>query len=609
MADEGLDWLLSLDVKQDDALSFLKTLDKMSAALKGTKTEVDQVEKATSAADEEFKQLSATLAALKKPKQIEELKKQIEEFSKPKWRQAMDRLLDPLLQKMKSVAEFEFLRRLTDKVLEAPGELIDVLKELGEEMISVAAKTERTNRSFELLFGAADGRETLEYIEGIAKYTEFTDDNLKSAAQSLAKVGFQGRDLTRALAASLDIAAFSPNKEEGMGEALASLERIKRTGRVDNRVLGGLGVGEKDFLKELSARTGQGSETLKKELEKGKVNTEVALETLYSMIAKKTGKNLGGAGVEMGRTLSAQLTHLRDLPDQFMQKLAKSPGLEILKNGIGDILEKLDPDSPTGQKISGFLNDVFTKGAGLLNDVDIGAKVDLFTNALRGFADIAGPVLRFAYHELEGIAYLIGRITGHIKSTEDQKKDIAGESMLRMESFRMAHGGQGIRVEKPVTAGDLEFNRQQETASQQRHLKALDEARAAFSSPGAFDDAILAMKINGEKMGAAAVEGMRGPKGIDSHSPSKKFAKLGEMAAAGFDEGFDSDVADVFRSPGKPARTAGINVGGVSVSVSVQGSSASAAEIGEATARAVESILPGALESALASIALQGGAN
>jgi hypothetical protein len=136
--------------------------------------------------------------------------------------------------------------------------------------------------------------------------TEFTDDHLKSAVVLAAREGWvQGRGTHPGERRGARHRSVQRQRRlQAKRKRIAALARIQRTGHVDNRVLGGLGFGEKDFLGELSKRTGKGLATLKKQLDAGKVAAaDESLETLYSIITKKTGKDLGGAGVAMSTTL------------------------------------------------------------------------------------------------------------------------------------------------------------------------------------------------------------------------------------------------------------------------------------------------------------------
>lgn len=597
MADDGLQWLLSLDVEQEEALGLLKTIDKLSKGLGTTKTETEKVEHATKKAGDAHK---------KHGEDAEHLEGALSHLRTA--------ALDPLLKQFKQYAEFEFVRQGIERLIEIPGEIIEKLKELGEEMVNVAAKTERTNTSFSLLFGKAEGSEVLEYLEKIAGATEFTDERLKGAAQTLAKVGFAGQGLTRAMAASLDIAAFSPNKEEGFGEALASLERIKRTGRVDNRVLGGLGVGEKSFLKELSARTGEDLATLKKKLETGKVDAEAALETLYTLIARKTGKDLGGAGVEVGKGLEAKLTHLKDLPEQFFQKLAKTDAFDKLTAAADRLLEKLNPESATGKK----LFEALEAGASAVVDAIDGIDVDQVGAALVSLADDVKPVI--------DVFLALGRAVA---------KTASGLEAIANSNFGHVIGVVGRGAGTVLKGAGGAFLDSTGVGTMLNYLTAkADPVEQAGKKLGSATGKGVAVGVKESTPEAKAAVGDMatgasdaGAKALGVHSPSRVFADLGRMTAAGFVQGIDASAADVdkavesmFETPrAPPAATAsgiaargGITVapGAVVLTIHVpEGTGLTAEAVGEIAARAVESALPGAFKSGLDQMAAQGGEN
>jgi hypothetical protein len=570
MADDGLQWLLSLDVEKEEALGFLKTLDKMTSSLKGAKTETEKVEHATRAAGEGHKKHGEGAKEL---------------------HGILDRLnnaaLDPLLHRLKQYAEFEFVREGIEKLLELPGEIIEKLKELGVEMVTVAARAERTNLSFSLLFGADQGSEVLEYIEHIGDATEFTQQALKGAAQNLAKVGFAGQGLTRAMAASLDIAAFSPDKAAGFSEALSSLERIKRTGRVDNRVLGGLGIGQIPFLKELSARTGQEMSGLKKKLEAGKIDAETALETLYTMISKKTGKDLGGAGVDMSKTLEARLTRLKQLPELFFEKLAKTDAFDKLSGAADRLLEKLNPEGATGKKIFEALE----RGASAVVDAIDSIDVDKIGHALVSLSEDVKPVIG----AFEKLGHAISQVVKGIDAVVNSKfGEIVGMT-VRGTGAVVKHAGEGLLSASgaaPIIDGLANY---------------LKGPAATAKVAGA-----------GEHVGDAVAGGTEKKLGIQS--PSKVFADLGRQTVAGYELGvksasgaLDNVMAGAFAVPAPQGGRVAALGGNVSVVVGdihvTTGPHANAQEIGEAVVRAVESALPGALKSGLDQMAAQGGEN
>lgn len=510
-----------------------------------------------------------------------------------------------LLEAMGMMLVFEGIERAADKVAE-----------LGREIVTAAGKAERTDRSFKLLLGEEGGAALLEWVEKIAKYTEFTDDRLKSQLATLSRVGMRGMEAKRALAGALDIAALPGGNLE---EAVGALERLKRTGHVDNRTLGGMGFGEKDFFAQLSKRTGLPGSVLKANMEKGKFDSMQALESLYDLIHQRTGKALGSVGVDMSKTLQGRMTHLADLPDQFFQGLAKSPAFQKFSDTIGKVLEKLDPDSPAGKRIFQGLDTAFTKF------VDVMQKVDLerFSNTMVRLFEKLPPLIEQTTNALLELSKVTARMFGvtgpgavgagghplsnkaldqvpgwkdSLKLNPDQQKGIAG---FQNWAKRWLHIGNGAT--DAMTNGLLE------------DVDKVDDA--------------------GAKVGRAALEGAAGPKGVDAHSPSRLFEDLGRMSGEGYVLGLESSadhidaaMARVFAPdsvpPGAFARPAGgggafgsvqvvVQPGAVVVTTNVGGHGASqgdAQQLGEEVAQRVESLLPSALVSAFERIRQKLGA-
>jgi hypothetical protein len=599
MAEDGVEFLLSLNVEQEDALSFLKNIDKMTMSLRSVERTSRDAGHGHKKHAEEARGLDGVLKHL------------------------MSATLGPLSHKLKEVAEFEFFRRGVDAVIEAPMELIDKIKEIGEEMLNSAAKAERTEKSFGLLFGHEGAEEMLGWINKIKNSTEFTAETLEGATVSLAKVGFKGEGLIRAVSAATDLAALSPNKDEGFSEALSGLQQARRTGRVNNRTLRPLGVGEDDFLKQLSKRTGTDIKTLKKQLDAGKVDVDESLETLYTMIGKKTGKNLGGAGVEMSKTLEARLTHLKELPELYFKKLASSEGLDSFKEALGSALDQLDPDSPKGQQIFKSLEGAFNAVGSALKDIDMGALAGNVEAAMVTIADAIKPTIDV----LKTLGDMIQGLDDFLRVMNDHPGEAAFRKAEANAEFKASHGDDYLvearlkemlrKKRADLAAGVVEYGPAEDPTTRidriRKQVRA--EAAAGLAAGGASK-----AKEAGASTGTAFLDGAKGPKGIDAHSPSKKFRALGEMAGDGFIEGIaskaaavDNVMAGAFAIPApQGGRMAG---SGASVSVTVgdihvtPSNEANAQEIGEAVARAVESILPGALQSAHSQMAAQGGEN
>lgn len=295
--------------------------------------------------------------------------------------------LEPFLKHAEKIAEFEFIREGAEKLLEFPGELIEKVKELSEEIVLAAAHEERLGRAFENALGPDVGRETAQYFEEIADKTEFTHNQIKSMGLELAKSGFQGENLKNAVAAAADLASMTENPVMGGTEAVDALKRIMTTGRIEGRALVPFGIQKGDFEKELSAETGLGVKAMRKQMEAGKIPIETTLNSLYKTITNKTNQDLGGVGTGMTDTLTSRLAHLGEKPDLFFESMKDTQGFKELSDFIGRLGEALDPNSTLGKILSGALEEAFNGLGGTLGNINLDGIVEDVAGFIKGIPD------------------------------------------------------------------------------------------------------------------------------------------------------------------------------------------------------------------------------
>jgi hypothetical protein len=573
---EHLEFLLDLDAKVDGAVKLLGTLDRSIATLHTLEVEtakavvaLGKLDGASGRGADKHKKHAG--AALNLGHAFDEAKEKAHS----------------LLEAMGLMLVFEGIEKITEKVVE-----------LGGEILHAAAGAERFEKSFQLTLGAEGAEEILGWVEKIAKFTEFSDDRLKGVAGTLAQVGLRGNEMKRAIRGSLDIAAMTGGNLES---AIESMAKLKRTGRIESRALAPLGLGEDDFLKQLSKRTGKPSAALKKDLEKGKVDTAQSMEALFDLIHARTGKALGAAGVDMSKTLGARITHLKDLPEQFFQGLSKSDGFARFSAILGKLLETLDPDSPTGKRIFANLDKAFTAFVDVLAKIDVDKFAKTLTTlfeklpaliggttsalvalsaAMARFTGLTGPgAVGAGGHPLSEKA--LDTIPGTKKSIElspEQQKDIAGFQNWMKKWLHLGNG-----ASEAMANGLLE-------------------------NPGRLEAA-------GAEAGQKLYSGTAGPKGVDAHSPSKLFEELGAMSGEGFAQGLKGSMdgtAGTFKAGGF-GRPAGGGAPQVTVHVNVNvaghgGAGDDGEQLGQQVAAAVEHILPGALQSAFQRMGQEAGA-
>jgi hypothetical protein len=563
--------------------------------------------------------LQAHLRQLKAPGEILRMEKEIANFGK------LDNAVDKTKGRfhqffsfLSAQVAFEAIKSLTHKVIE-----------LGKEALNAAGKAERMELSFELTLGQTAAEDILGWIEEIAGKTEFTDDKLKGWALDLANAGIKGEQLKDTMAAVLDVAG---KRGAGAGDtAVDALSRATLTGKIEGRALRGLGIPIAE-LAQLDKFKGLTEKQIDKKLE----TATITKEDLLNLIAGPD-KMLGDAGLKASKTFEARMMHLRDLPDQFFQKLSKTEAFGKLSSALARVLEKLDPDSPTGKKIASFLTDVFGKAAESIEKIDLAGKIELFTEAMRGFADIAGPILKFAFHELEGIAFLIGRITGHTKSTAAQKKDIKGEGELEVlhGKFQTQRRFMFMNPAEATGPKELETIKELNAKIEAEQRAELERVKGVFSDPMAFETAIIAMKQAGKDMSVGMAQGLKEgvpevarearnvvKKGaIDpardeagAHSPATKFIDLGLDIGDGFIVGMqrkqrevDEMMRGAFAPPAAPPGRAGASV---SLSIPVQitvGSTGDAKADGDAAGGAFVEAVRGPILELLEEFGLEGG--
>lgn len=607
---EALTFLLSLDAKLGGLPDALKLLEEAQAALKKT-------DKATKQVDTEMEKLTATLKKLERPHKIEELKKKIEALEKPleKTNGFFQRLvhqgMDPFIQRAKQIAEFEFIRRGVDWLIDLPKEIAHGVYELGKSILEAGAHAERSRKSFEMLFGKEQGHEMKDYAGVLYKKTEFTKGrNLQNMAE-LGKAGFKGKELEQAHLAALDMAALSGDKEEGLASATNALEMIRVRGEVSARALKSIGVSKDEYAATLSQRLGRGTagskgyidasgavhrpyEQLQKKIDAGEVNPEELTQALYASIMKKTGKPfLGGAGLAMGGTLEAKMTHVEELPELYSKRVGAAKGFQGISSFYDRLGQAFDPDSAAGQKIIAHLIEVVDKIAASLEKID----VNRIANLLDKLVVILGQVI-----DALPMAMKVG--TGLKIATNPL---LAGAWALKQITDPFERGN--AQKPKPTSVGDL-VDRFDPVDAATKTGKAV----AGGTNRGVLDGA--PGYVTGTKHAKDLIHGTTDE--LEIQSPSRVFKRLGQAVGDGFNQGIEKSTAatdDVMRGAfAAPSPRAGAAGGGRGGSVSITNSfeinvhsSGGGEHIAQDVKDQIRELLPGAMQSALETLANQAG--
>ncbi len=413
--------------------------------------------------------------------------------------------------------------------------IVDKLFEIGEEAINAAAAAERMDLAFKLSLGQEGGAEMVEWLEKITGKTEFADDQLKGWGKELLNAGVAAEELDKFMAAGLDVAAKSPDKMEGMSKAISALSKASLTGAVDMRSLRGLSIGIEQ-LKTLPKFAHMSVKQLKKEMTDGKLTKE----DLLSVIAGPD-KILGDLGIQAGKTLQARLLHLRHIPEEIFQKLAKTQAFDRLSAAIGGALEKLDPDGPFGKKVFGGIERMFDKFATLVEQIDFDALADTITDdVIPAIEKLFGWMAKMVtateriIHGFHVMSEIPGLITG-----EGGKKTAAVATKAVFGKSREELDKEGVfsRFADGVTSG-LKHVAGMVTG---QHYNAGKQAGAGMEK--GLKDSVPGVGAAAGDVAAAAPKAAR--KELKVQSPSVVFEDIGAMTAAGFVEGLRGSRDDV----------------------------------------------------------------
>lgn len=438
---------------------------------------------------------------------------------------------------------------------------VRMLFEFGAEALHAAGEAERLRLTFHNLLGEELGDEQLDYLDSVAKHTEFTDGQLKSFGIQLSRAGYAGEDFKRAIGGVIDMAAKSENALAGASSAVELLSRMNLKGGLSSRELVSAGISPVKLYARLAGELGIGVKAVEEQLQQGKIKASVLREAFYAELVKP-GKNLGDAGVAMANTFEAKLTKVKDIIPNLFEELERSQGLKGITAGLSHLVEVLDPSAPAGKKIIAGLEKLLNWFGKFVQEIDFDKLSDRVVTAMQviekaveygavAFEVLSGPVRwMWAFNEaLVGIYDYMGDLFRQIFDV------VAGVATTIYD----AAAGIGSALWDGLKGG-------------------------LIRGIGPVIDTI-------QSFGGQIIGSLKDVLGIQS--PSKVFAKLGLQTAEGFQLGIDAGVPDVsntveqaFGAP--PAAPAGGGAsGGGARSISIERIEVNVGDVGDRNPRQV----------------------
>ena len=247
---------------------------------------------------------------------------------------------------------------------------VDIFTEGLKTAFEEGAKEQTLQLGERLSLGAKGGQEFREDAGRFSKLTGFGDDTIRRMLLPMRRAGMNQQATRTAFAAAGDIAA-----GEGQGgnagrvqELLGSFTKIKQRGGVDEKGLLNMGLNVKDFYAALGKELKVTSKEAKERAESGNMDPQLLLNTVYKGIEKAQGAKLGSGMAQYSQTFESRMTALKGKWNDFAKTILNSPLFSRTTALLGQMLERLDPDSPTGQRIQGALDSMFEKISSLIGD-------------------------------------------------------------------------------------------------------------------------------------------------------------------------------------------------------------------------------------------------
>lgn len=428
--------------------------------------------------------------------------------------------------------------------------LIEKVVELGREALHTAANQQRMRGVFTNAAGGNEelGRANEEFADIVAKRTELTEDMTEGAFLDLKGVGADDKEAKFMMKAAADVAAVSRNKEEAFEATIGAFKALERTGTISPRMLGALGLGVKDF-KTLPSMHGMSTKAIKKQMEEGKVDRN----DLFRLIMSRSNETMiGQKAADSGDLFGSKLKNLSSLPEQFYKKMADTRALKAMSGAIDLVLSKLDPDSPTGKKISGFMETVFNAGADVLSTLT-GAieRIDFDEVATTVKEDLV-PGIKAAIGAIQPMVDIVERVVRGFHRMAEIISDV--DSGIKAVGLKdRAHFSEG-----PEVAAARAARREQAEAAAAVSEKTVDLGKGTKAHHGAFQivgKAAAAGLANGIGGGFSMVDDVASQLAeravtatkaeLKVKSPSVVFEDIGAMTAAGYVQGLEGGGHDV----------------------------------------------------------------
>jgi hypothetical protein len=284
--------------------------------------------------------------------------------------------------------------KLGEGLIEAAHKVVEIFTEGITKAFEESGKEETRRLQFKLSLGTKEGKESLEDIERFSKLTGFTKSQIAPTILKLRRAGFNQQAARSIFATGTDIEAAGGMTAAEYGNFA---EHLKLKGGVTTKQLVGAGINAPEFFKNLGKKLGVSTGTAEKMAGAGgKIDPQLMLNMFQEAVEKKQGGPAGTGGIAASNTFEKRIAKLKDLPNQYFEKLVDSPGFQKVSDAFGSLLEKLSPESKDGKRIMASLTSMFERIIGWFDSLTSEKGIDDLVSGVQTAVEILEKAVEFA---------------------------------------------------------------------------------------------------------------------------------------------------------------------------------------------------------------------
>ena len=400
-----------------------------------------------------------------------------------------ERALDGLAEKFT-------LFELAKGAAELAEKLIDVGVEMGKDALKAADFERTSGLVLATLSGSTEESEKLlERVKhfaneagiSIADSMDLFRDQLAAGAKDV------GSNFEIIAQAATDIGHLTGRSARSVEQAFSDIQsRGELTGRSLNAFVGALPFDK--LAKKLGVVSGSWEELTKK-LSESPVKAGKGIQAILNALADEEGGKIGKLSVDIGKGFEGSFQKIKNSWDELLGKFGETQAFQDIIHIMDRLAHSLEPGQEGGKKLALVVERIAKTTEDFLKPLLEPGGLD---RAIEKFSTLA--------NNLATIVNLLAKLSGAALSAPGWiAKQYSSEGWLFSGLGKAAASG-------------------------------VESAEELFHSAG-------------QRLAQANVRGFASRDGIDSHSPSKVFERLGGYAAEGFNQGYEKDKDDAIGVP------------------------------------------------------------